>query len=93
MDNYNFFSSFILCYDADIFVIEEDLFEELLESDLNDEIFYFKNTKKFLSELEKYLETGNFYTCGKKNPKNYFLKHDYINKQDVSSNDSLSKII
>ena len=55
--------------------------------------FISKNTKKFLSELEKYLETGNFYTCGKKNSKNYFLKHDYINKQDVSSNDSLSKII
>ena len=92
MDNYNFFSSFILCYDADIFVIEEDLFEELLESDLNDEIFYFKNTKKFLSELEKYLETGNFYTCDKTNSKNYFLKLDSLKKRDELLNNALSKI-
>ena len=35
-----------LYYDVDIFVTEEDLFEEPLESDLNDEIFYFKKYKE-----------------------------------------------
>ena len=86
-----FFES--LYFDADIFVIEEDFFERPLEDDLKGEIFYFKHSKKFLLELEKYLETGNFYTCNKKNSKNYFLKLNSLNKRDVSLNDSLSKII
>jgi len=60
---------------------------------LKDEIFYFKNNQKFLLELSKYLEVGNFYTCSNKNSKNYFLKFDGLNKRNQLLNKSLSKII
>ena len=80
-----------LYFDADIFVIEEDIFEELLEGDTKDEIYYFNNTKKFLIELEKYLDNGNFYTCKKTNSKNYFLKLDNLKKRDELLNNALSK--
>ena len=53
---------------------------------------YFKSEKKFLSELEKYLETGNFYTRKKENSKNYFIKFDKFNKRDQLLNDILAKI-
>jgi len=86
-----FFES--LYFDADIFVLEEDIFEKPFEEQLKNEIFYFKNNKKFLLELEKYLEVGNFYTRDKKNSKNYFLKLDGLNKRDVLLNDALSTII
>ena len=82
-----------LYFDADIFVLEEDIFEKPFEEQLKNEIFYFKNAKNFLSELDKYLEKGNFYTSDKKNSKNYFLNYDHINKRDISLNESLSKII
>ena len=81
-----------LYFDADIFVVEEDLFDKCLEQKLKTEIFYFKNTRNFLSELEKYLNAGNFYTCDKKNSKNYYLKLDNFNKRDQLLNDALSKI-
>ena len=55
-------------------------------------IYYFNNTKKFLLELEKYLENGNFYTRDKTNSKNYFLKFDGLKKRDESFNNVLSKI-
>ena len=60
---------------------------------LKREIFYFKNTRNFLSELEKYLNDGNFYTCDKKNSKNYFLHLDYLNKRDRLLNKSLTQIL
>ena len=82
-----------LYFDADIFVLEEDIFEKPFEEQLKDEIFYFKNDKKFLLELEKYLEVGNFYTRSNKNSKNYFLKFDGLNKRDQLLNETLSKII
>ena len=82
-----------LYFDADIFVIEEDINEKLFEGRLRGEIFYFKNAEKFLLELDKYLEAGNFYTTTKKNSKNYFLKFDGLNKRDQLLNETLSKII
>jgi len=82
-----------LYFNADIFVVEEDLFDKCLEQKLNTEIFYFKNTRNFLSELEKYLNAGNFYTCDKKNSKNYFLHLDYLNKRDRLLNKSLTQIL
>ena len=82
-----------LYFDADIFVMEEDLFEKPFKNSLKNEIFYYKNTKNFLSDLEKYLEKGNFYNLDKKNSQNCFLKYDHINKRDLSLNESLSKII
>ena len=81
-----------LYFDSDIFVIDENLFEKHFEGNLKDEIFYFNNAKKFLLEIEKYLETGNFYTCVKKNSKNYYLKLDSLNKRDELLNNALSKI-
>ena len=81
-----------LYFDGDIFVIEEDMFEKPFKEELKDEIFYFKNAKFFLLELEKYLEIGNFYTCNKKNSKNYLLKLDAINKRDELLKNALLKI-
>ena len=81
-----------LYFDADIFVCEEDLFEKTLKNGLKDEIFYFKNERNFLLSVEKYLETGNFYTRTKKNSKNYFMNLDGLNKRDNLLNDSLSKL-
>ena len=85
-----FFES--LYFNADIFTIEEDLFENALKPELRNEIFYFQNTKVFLTELEKYLDVGNFYTCKKKNSKNYFLHLDHLNKRDGLLNKSLSLV-
>ena len=81
-----------LYFDADIFVCEEDLFEKTLKNGLKDEIFYFKNERNFLLSVEKYLETGNFYTRTKKNSRNYFMNLDGLNKRDNLLNDSLSKL-
>ena len=81
-----------LYFDSDIFVIEEDVIEKDLKENIKSEIFYFDNAKKFLLELEKYLETGDFYTRTKKNSKNYYLKLDSFNKRDQLLNDALSKI-
>ena len=81
-----------LYFNADIFAIEEDLFDKSLDQKLKDEIFYFKNTNFFLSELEKYLYTGNFYTRDKKNSKKYFLQLDYLNKRDELLNKSLAQV-
>ena len=81
-----------LYFNADIFVIEEDLFDKTLEQELKTEIFYFKNEKNFLSELEKYLNAGNFYTCDKKYSTNYFLKLDYLNKRDRLLSKPLAQI-
>ena len=77
----------------DVLLFDEDFFEKLFEGNLKDEIFYFDNVKNFLLELEKYLEVGNFYTCDKKNSKNYFLHLDYLNKRDRLLNKSLTQIL
>jgi hypothetical protein len=82
-----------LYHDADIFVIEEDLLDKYQEHNFKKEIFFFKNTKNFLSELEKYLESGQFYTRAKENSKNHFLCLDHINKRDKLLNKSLSYVI
>ena len=74
-------------------LLKNRIFEKPFEEQLKNEIFYFKNNKKFLLELERYLEVGNFYTRAKKNSKNYFLKLDDLNKRDVLLNDSLATII
>ena len=50
------------------------------------------NTKFFLLAIDKYLQTGYFYTRTKKNSKNYYLKLDGLNKRDELLNDALSKI-
>jgi len=81
-----------LYYNADIFAIEDDIFDELLKDDLNNEIFYFKNENSFLFKLDEYLKVGKFYTRNKKNSKNYFLKFDGLNKRDELLNDALSRI-
>ena len=79
-------------FNADIFAIEDDISDELLEGNLNDEIFYFKNEKNLLAKLDEYLNTGKFYTRDKKNSKNYFLKLDGLSKRDELLNNALSKI-
>ena len=63
-----------------------------MDENLKDEIFYFSDTKFFLLAIEKYLQTGDFYTRTKKNSKNYYLKLDGLNKRDELLNDALSKI-
>ena len=79
-------------FNADIFAIEDDISDELLEGNLNDEIFYFKNEKNLLVKLDEYLGAGKFYTRNKKNSKNYFLKLDGLSKRDELLNNALSKM-
>ena len=62
-----------LYFDADIFVVEEDIFEKPFKELLKNEIFYFKDNKQLIIQLEKYLEEGKFYKRNKKNSRNYFL--------------------
>ena len=78
-----------LYFNADIFVLEEDIFEKPFEEQLKNEIYYFKDNKKFLSELEKYLEIGNFYTCNNKNSKNYFVNFNAFGNRDKLLNKAL----
>ena len=82
-----------LYFNADIFVIEEDLCEKFFEGVIKNEIFHFKKSEKFLFALEKYLEEGNFYKNEKKNSKNYFIQHNSINKRNILLNETLSKLI
>ena len=81
-----------LYFDADIFVVEEDIFEKPFEQQLKDEIFYFKDENKFKSHLEKYLEEGKFYKCKKKKSRNYFLNFDGFNNRDKLLNEALHAI-
>jgi len=71
-----------LYFDADIFAIEEDIFEKPFEQQLKDEIFYFNDNKKFKLHLEKYLEQGKFYRRTKNKSRNYFLNFNEINNRD-----------
>ena len=79
-------------FDADIFVVDEDIFEKPFEQQLKDEIFYFKDNDKFKSHLDKYLEEGHFYKCKKYNSKKYLLNLDNINNRDRLLSDALSNI-
>ncbi len=81
-----------LYFDADIFLLEEDLSEKFFEKNFNEEIFYFKKNENFFTELKKYLDKGDFNICSKKNSKNYFLKFDHLNKRNNLLNDTISKI-
>ena len=78
-----------LYFDADIFVIEEDVFEKAFEQKLKNEIFYFENADKFKLNLEKYLEDGQFYKYKKNLSKSYLLNFDNFNKRDKVLNEVL----
>ena len=78
-----------LYFDADIFVVDEYIFEQPFEQQLKDEIFYFKDEDKFKSRLEKYLEEGKFYQRSKKKSRNYFLNFDKLNSRDKLLNEAL----
>ena len=81
-----------LYFDADIFVIEEDIFEKAFEQKLRNEIFYFENTDKFKFNLEKYLEEGHFYKYKKNLSKKYLLNFDNLNNRDKLLNEALDNI-
>ena len=81
-----------LYFDADIFVVEEDIFEKPFEQQLKDEIFYFNDNDTFKLHLEKYLEQGEFYRNKKKKSRNYFLNFDEINNRDKLLNETLQFI-
>jgi len=78
-----------LYFNADIFVIEEDVFEKAFEQKLKNEIFYFENADKFKLNLEKYLEDGQFYKYKKNLSKSYLLNFDNFNKRDKVLNEVL----
>ena len=65
-----------LYFNADIFVIEEDVFEKAFEQKLKNEIFYYENVDKFKLNLERYLEEGQFYKYKKDLSKSYLLDFD-----------------
>ena len=70
-----------LHFDADIFLIEEDMFKKNLEKNLLDEIYYFEESDKFKLNLEKYLIEGNFFRKKKSFSRKYFLNLDNFKKK------------
>lgn len=86
-----FFES--LYFDSDIFVIDDDIFEEYFEKKLKNEIYYFKNADKLKLNLEKYLEEGNFYKCKKTFSRKYLLNFDFLDKRDQSLKTALRSIV
>ena len=79
-----------LYFEADIFVIEEDVFEKAFELKLKNEIFYFENADKFKFNLERYLEEGNSCKYKKDLSKNYLLNFDALGNRDKLLNKILS---
>ena len=79
-------------YDADIFAIEEDIYEKAFEQEFKGEIFYFKNTNKFKISLERYLEEGHFYKYKKNLSKKYLLNFDNLNNRNKLLNEALDNI-
>ena len=78
-----------LYFNADIFVIEEDVFEKAFEQKLKNEIFYYENVDKFKLNLERYLEEGQFYKYKKDLSKSYLLDFDNFNRRDKVLNEVL----
>ena len=85
-----FFES--LYFDADIFVIEKEIYERTFEQKLKGEIFYFENIDKFKFNLQKYLEEGHFYKCKKNLSKKYLLNFDDLSNRDKLLNEALDNI-
>ena len=81
-----------LHFNADIFFVEEDIFEKPFEAKLKNEIFHYKDNEKFKLGLEKYLEDGKFYQCTKEESRKYFLQSDDVGSRDKLLHDALSKI-
>ena len=81
-----------LYFDLDIFVKDKDIFEKPFEQQLKDEIFYFKDSDKFISHLDKYLEEGKFNKHKKNKSRNYFLSFNEINNRDKLLNEALHSI-
>ena len=82
----------VVIFNADIFFIEEDIFETPFEAKLKNEIFHYKDNEKFKLGLEKYLEEGKFYQCTKEESRKYFLQYDGFGNRDKLLYDALSKI-
>jgi len=80
-----------LYFDADIFVIEEDLFSKHFSKESSAEIFCYNNELEFKQKLEQYLEIGKFYKLQKKNSKNYFMQLGEMNNKDKLLYSALSK--
>ena len=81
-----------LYFEADIFLLEEDLFDEPFKNKLNKEIFWFKNAEKFKSNLKKYLDEGKFYQCTKQESKKYFLNLNTLKNKADLLNAALTRI-
>lgn len=81
-----------LYFEADIFLLEEDLFDEPFKNKLNKEIFWFKNAEKFKSNLKKYLDEGKFYQCTKQESMKYFLNLNTLKNKADLLNTTLARI-
>ena len=81
-----------LYFEADIFLLEEDLFDEPFKNKLNKEIFWFNNAEKFKSNLKKYLDEGKFYQCTKQESKKYFLNLNTLKNKADLLNTTLARI-
>ena len=90
MDEYYFFES--LYFNADIFLLDEDVFYEPFDKNLNEEIYCFNNCDKFKINLENYLVEGNFYKKDKKNSRNYFLNLGNLKNKAELFQETLLKI-
>ena len=59
---------------------------------LKNEIFYYKDNKKFILEIEKYLESGKFYKCIKEESRKYFLQSNSFGNRDKLLHNALTQI-
>ena len=78
--------------DADIFLIEENIDINLYKNKLRNELFCFTTIDKYIDELEKYLEKGNFYKRKKPISRDYFINFNNIGKRDQILDTALSQI-
>ena len=89
----SFFES--LYFDADIFAMEEDqdIDINLYKDKLKNEIFCFNDAKKYLTNLDNYLNEGNFYKTTKENSRNYFINFANFEKRDTLLDNALTQIV
>ena len=77
---------------ADLFVLDDDIFEEPFKNKFNQEIFWGNDKEKFKYELKKYLDEGKFYNRTKEESKKYFLNLSTSKERTLELEQSLNQI-
>ena len=65
-----------LYYDADLCLLEDDLYDKPFINEFNDSCIWSKDIETFKKNLKKYLDKGDFYLFNKDRLRNYFINFD-----------------